>query len=85
MPTATTAGFLFASDRAVTEYENRELGYTDEEMIGQLGQQRIPDEHLSTIDRSLRYLNDNRWSFIGKLFFLALIICVCVCVCVCDY
>lgn len=61
----TTAGFLFASDKAVTEYENRELGYTDEEMIGQLGQQRIPDEHLSTIDRSLRYLNDNRWSFIG--------------------
>lgn len=35
-------------------------------MIGQLAQQRVPDEHLSTIDRSLRYLNDNRWSFIGK-------------------
>jgi hypothetical protein len=63
---ATTAGFLFASDMAVTEFENRELGYTDESMLENLRRQRTPDEHLSTFDRSLRYLNDNRWAFIGK-------------------
>jgi hypothetical protein len=61
----TTAGFLFASDRAVTEYENRELGYTDEEMISLLQRNPQSEEHLSSFDRSLRYLNDNRWSFIG--------------------
>ncbi|KAI9484032.1 MAG: hypothetical protein EXX96DRAFT_560573 [Benjaminiella poitrasii] len=61
----TTAGFLFASDRAVTEYENRELGYTDEMIIEQLGHKRSPRKELSSFDRSLYYLNDNRWSFIG--------------------
>lgn len=64
---ATSAGFLFASDSAVTKFENKVLGYTDEEMIEALRSERIPDEHLSSFDRSLRYLNDNRWSFIGKL------------------
>lgn len=63
---ATTAGFLFATDSAVTKFENDSLGYTDEEMIAQMASGRIPDEHLSSFDRSLRYLNDNRWSFIGK-------------------
>jgi hypothetical protein len=63
----TTAGFLFASDRAVTEYENRELGYADEEIIASLQQNRSPVKHLSTFDRSMTYLNDNRWSFIGKV------------------
>lgn len=63
---ATAAGFLFASDRAVTEYENRELGYTDEEMIDNLRYQR-PVKQLSTFDQSLEYLNENRWSVIGKL------------------
>ncbi|KAI7895077.1 uncharacterized protein EV154DRAFT_414052 [Mucor mucedo] len=61
----TTAGFLFASDRAVSQYENDVLGYTDEEMLANLRSDRVSDEHLSTFDRSLRYLNDNRWSFIG--------------------
>ena len=61
----TTSGFLFATDRAVTKYENDTLGYTDEDMLAELRSNRVPDEHLSTIDRSLRYLNDNRWSFIG--------------------
>ncbi|KAI7903502.1 uncharacterized protein BX663DRAFT_542445 [Cokeromyces recurvatus] len=60
----TAAGFLFASDRAVTEYENRQLGYTDEIMIEQL-KKREPEANLSSFDKSLRYLNDNRWSFIG--------------------
>ncbi|KAI8988143.1 hypothetical protein BDF20DRAFT_815669 [Mycotypha africana] len=63
----TTAGFLFASDRAVTAYENNVLGYTDELLVEQLERRRTPDENLSTIDRSLRYLNDNRWSFIVGL------------------
>ena len=68
--TATTAGFLFASDSAVTKYENETLGYADEDMIRNLGErERIPDEHLSSFDRSLRYLDDNRWSFIGKLLY----------------
>ncbi|KAI8878417.1 hypothetical protein K501DRAFT_287884 [Backusella circina FSU 941] len=62
---STTAGFLFASDRAVTKYENRELGYTDEEMIALLQHNRQPEDHLSSFERSMRYLNDNRWSFIG--------------------
>ncbi|KAI8877032.1 hypothetical protein K501DRAFT_230961 [Backusella circina FSU 941] len=61
----TTAGFLFASDRAVTAYENRELGYADEEIIASLQQNRMPVKHLSTFDRSMTYLNDNRWTFIG--------------------
>jgi hypothetical protein len=63
---ATTAGFLFASDSAVTAFENRELGYTDEDMLHQLRQNTIPDQNMSSFDRSIHYLNDNRWSFIGK-------------------
>ncbi|KAG0785339.1 hypothetical protein G6F22_007994 [Rhizopus arrhizus] len=62
----TTAGFLFASDSAVTEYENREMGYTDEDMIHSLlNSKHTDDTNLSTVDRSLQYLNKNRWSFIG--------------------
>ncbi|EIE91858.1 hypothetical protein RO3G_16569 [Rhizopus delemar RA 99-880] len=62
----TTAGFLFASDSAVTEYENREMGYTDEDMIHSLLSSKHEDDtNLSSIDRSLQYLNKNRWSFIG--------------------
>lgn len=63
---ATTAGFLFASDSAVSQYENEVLGYADEEMLTILRSNRVSDENLSTFDRSLHYLNDNRWSFIGK-------------------
>ncbi|KAG2232752.1 hypothetical protein BDF21DRAFT_465891 [Thamnidium elegans] len=61
----SAAGFLFAADKAVSKYEMDVLGYTDEDMLRELRSNRVPDEHLSTIDRSLRYLNDNRWSFIG--------------------
>ncbi|GAA5799295.1 hypothetical protein EDC94DRAFT_618421 [Helicostylum pulchrum] len=61
----STAGFLFAADKAVSKYEMDVLGYTDEDMLRELRSNRVPDEHLSTFDRSLRYLNDNRWSFIG--------------------
>lgn len=56
---------MFASDRAVTEYENDVLGYTDEIMLEQLGKHQ-DTQHLSSFDKSLLYLNNNRWSFIGK-------------------
>ncbi|GAA5807878.1 hypothetical protein MFLAVUS_001258 [Mucor flavus] len=61
----SVAGFLFAADKAVSKYEMDVLGYTDEDMLRELRSNRVPDANLSTIDRSLRYLNDNRWSFIG--------------------
>ncbi|MBM6386413.1 MAG: hypothetical protein JSY10_20870 [Paenibacillus sp.] len=67
MYVGSAAGFLFAADKAVSKYEMDVLGYTDEDMLRELRSNRVPDEHLSTIDRSLRYLNDNRWSFIGKI------------------
>lgn len=66
----STAGFLFAADKAVSKYEMDVLGYTDEDMLRELRSNRVPDEHLSTFDRSLRYLNDNRWSFIGKILYI---------------
>ncbi|KAG1444391.1 hypothetical protein G6F56_010316 [Rhizopus delemar] len=59
-----SAGFLFASDSAVSAYENREMGYTDEDMIQSLLEHK-EDQNLSTFDKSLQYLNKNRWSFIG--------------------
>ncbi|RCH82961.1 hypothetical protein CU098_007743 [Rhizopus stolonifer] len=61
----TTAGFLFASDRAATEFENHELGYADEEMINSLRRGTAVEENASTFDRSMEYLNKNRWSVIG--------------------
>ena len=63
---ATVAGYLFASDRAVSKYENDTLGYMDEEMYVQL-QKNEEVVHTSASDKALRYLNDNRWSVIGKL------------------
>ncbi|CAO3699124.1 hypothetical protein G6F70_007688 [Rhizopus microsporus] len=62
---STTAGFLFASDSAVTHYENRELGYTDETMLQSLMHKRQDETNMSAFDRSLHYLNQNRWTFIG--------------------
>ncbi|KAG1150155.1 hypothetical protein G6F37_002161 [Rhizopus arrhizus] len=64
---STTAGFLFASDSAVTHYENRALGYADETVLQRMMHRKkeTDDANLSTFDRSLRYLNENRWSFIG--------------------
>ncbi|KAI9266023.1 hypothetical protein BY458DRAFT_534100 [Sporodiniella umbellata] len=60
----STAGFLFASDSAVSRYENYHLGYADEETLQTLlsKNQSMP---TSSFDRSLNYLNENRWSFIG--------------------
>lgn len=62
-----TSGFLFGADRAVTAYENRELGYMDEEMYVDLQRARFdrPVPH-SAMDKALVYLNDNRWTVIGK-------------------
>jgi hypothetical protein len=57
---------LFASENAVSAYENRELGYMDEIMFEELRQEIKPVQNLSTFDKSLHYLNENRWSFIGK-------------------
>ncbi|KAG0750193.1 hypothetical protein G6F57_000452 [Rhizopus arrhizus] len=64
---STTAGFLFASDSAVTHYENRALGYADETVLQRMMHRKkeTDDANLSTFDQSLRYLNENRWSFIG--------------------
>ncbi|KAI8386888.1 hypothetical protein BD560DRAFT_363361 [Blakeslea trispora] len=61
----TTAGFLFASDKATQEFENRELGYTDEDMIAALRRGQRPQDNMSSFDRSMQYLNNNRWSVIG--------------------
>lgn len=36
-------------------------------MLVKLRQDNMPDLNMSTFDRSLHYLNENRWSFIGKL------------------
>ncbi|KAI8364773.1 uncharacterized protein BYT42DRAFT_506189 [Radiomyces spectabilis] len=69
-----TAGYLFAADRATTEFENRELGYADEEMLSAIERSRsIPDENLSKTDKALRYLNDNRWSVIGGSWALSMV------------
>ncbi|KAI8140443.1 hypothetical protein BJV82DRAFT_671521 [Fennellomyces sp. T-0311] len=65
LPTsATLAGYLFASDRATSQYENETLGYMDEEMYIQLqkGEEPVP---RGFADKSLKYLNDNRWTVIG--------------------
>lgn len=40
------------------------MGYTDEDMIQSLLEHK-EDQNLSTFDKSLQYLNKNRWSFIG--------------------
>lgn len=55
-----SAGYLFGADRASSAYENRVLGYTDEEMVQHLqgGQHGKESSLLETI-------NDNRWSIIG--------------------
>ncbi|KAI9029942.1 hypothetical protein CLU79DRAFT_733321 [Phycomyces nitens] len=60
------AGYLFASDRASSAYENRVLGYTDEEMLYSLNKRQNPNASpLSATDSVLHYLNDNRWTVIG--------------------
>jgi hypothetical protein len=60
------AGFLFGADRAVTGYENRELGYMDEEMFVDLQKARYGKTPITKLDKALTFLNDNRWTVIGK-------------------
>ncbi|CDS05957.1 hypothetical protein LRAMOSA08485 [Lichtheimia ramosa] len=63
MPTAATvSGYLFASDRATSAYENANLGYTDEDLLMQLHHEEDGQEKKSGF---LAYLNENRWSVIG--------------------
>ncbi|KAJ8653278.1 hypothetical protein O0I10_011027 [Lichtheimia ornata] len=62
MPTAATvSGYLFASDRATSAYENANLGYTDEDLLMQLHD----GEEQAKKTGFLAYLNENRWSVIG--------------------
>lgn len=49
-------------DRVTTEYENNLLGYADEYSL----QQSNVDKADSLTDKALYYLNDNRWTVIGK-------------------
>ncbi|KAI9312332.1 hypothetical protein BX666DRAFT_2031079 [Dichotomocladium elegans] len=60
---AAGAGFLFAADRTAQKYENSKLGYVDDNVIRDL--LSAPTESLSQKDKTLRFLNDNRWSIIG--------------------
>ena len=60
---ATVSGYLFASDRATSAYENANLGYTDEDLLMQL--QHGEDSQVKKTG-FLAYLNENRWSVIGK-------------------
>lgn len=59
---ATVSGYLFASDRATSAYENANLGYTDEDLLMQLHD----GEEQAKKTGFLAYLNENRWSVIGK-------------------
>ncbi|KAI9312022.1 hypothetical protein BX666DRAFT_1991936 [Dichotomocladium elegans] len=66
IPTSlTVSGYLFASDRATTAYENRHLGYMDEALFDEL--QKPAEAHAEEKEQSgaLKYLNDNRWTVIG--------------------
>ncbi|KAI9488834.1 hypothetical protein BDB00DRAFT_884703 [Zychaea mexicana] len=66
LPTSSTvAGYLFASDRATSQYENETLGYMDEAMYDHLQKSESVVEHKSSSDKALHYLNDNRWTVIG--------------------
>lgn len=57
------SGYLFASDRATSAYENANLGYTDEDLLMQLHHEEDGQVKKSGF---LAYLNENRWSVIGK-------------------
>ncbi|SAM08692.1 hypothetical protein [Absidia glauca] len=74
MAAGATSGFLFGADRAVTAYENRELGYMDEEMYVDLQRARF-DRPVprSAMDKALVYLNDNRWTVIGCTWALSMV------------
>lgn len=65
-PPGTTAGYLFASDRASTAYENAVLGYTDELMVEELQNGKPAVQPVTLTDKALHYLNENRWTVIGK-------------------
>ncbi|CAO3622869.1 unnamed protein product [Cunninghamella echinulata] len=70
-----SSGFLFAADRAVSKYHNMELGYMDEEMYATLQDPRKIAKHqnMSSFDKSLQFLNNNRWSFIGATWALSMV------------
>ncbi|SAL99236.1 hypothetical protein [Absidia glauca] len=67
------AGFLFGADRAVTGYENRELGYMDEEMFVDLQKARYGKTPITKVDKALTFLNDNRWTVIGCTWALSMV------------
>ncbi|KAI8343010.1 hypothetical protein BC941DRAFT_410198 [Chlamydoabsidia padenii] len=69
----TGAGFLFGADRAVTGYENRELGYMDEEMYMDLEKSRYGKVPITKVDKVLTFLNDNRWTVIGCTWALSMV------------
>ncbi|KAI8330303.1 hypothetical protein BC941DRAFT_440759 [Chlamydoabsidia padenii] len=74
MVAGATSGFLFGADRAVTGYENRELGYMDEDMYMDLQRARFEKvTPRSSFDKALIYLNDNRWSVIGCTWALSMV------------
>ncbi|CDS11286.1 hypothetical protein LRAMOSA03549 [Lichtheimia ramosa] len=62
---AAGAGYLFAADRVAQKFENVKLGYVDEEVIRNIESKSPNEGTLSTKDRTLRFLNDNRWSIIA--------------------
>ena len=60
------AGYLFGSERAATQYENETLGYLDEQMYVELQRNEPSTGKKTTSEKAMHYLNDNRWSVIGK-------------------
>ncbi|CDH54320.1 hypothetical protein RO3G_16569 [Lichtheimia corymbifera JMRC:FSU:9682] len=62
---AAGAGYLFAADRVAQKFENIKLGYVDEDVIRNIESKSPHEGNLSTKDRTLRFLNDNRWSIIA--------------------
>ncbi|KAI8086781.1 uncharacterized protein BX664DRAFT_374784 [Halteromyces radiatus] len=73
MVAGAASGFLFGADRAITSYENRELGYMDEEMYLNLQKARFDKQPVGSFDRALIYLNENRWSVIGCTWALSMV------------
>lgn len=62
--TGATSGYLFSMDRASTAYENNLLGYADEYSLEQQQSSLVKADGF--VDSALHYLNDNRWTVIGK-------------------
>lgn len=62
---ATVAGYLFGSERDARKYENAEYGYLDEEELWKLAHEE-GGQRVTAKDGIIHYLNQNRWSIIGK-------------------